>query len=148
MRAISLLFVLLSLTWAPLVRAQMFATVQECDARYGKPTAPTDQTSDVRFYKNEGMSIKILFVDNKAAVITYTSLTSLKLSKELEKKLLELSAAGNTWEEIEGEGAQTWRRSDGLAFAICDATNGELNLFSTDYIEKSKAEVQTAINQQ
>lgn len=148
MRAISLLLVLLSLTWAMTAQAQMFATVQECDARYGKPTAPTDKTSDVRFYKNEGVSVKILFVENKAAVITYMSLTSLKLTKESQIKLLDTSAAGNKWEEVAGEGAQTWQRSDGQAFAIYDPTNGELNIFSTDYIEKSKAEVQTAINQQ
>ncbi len=128
--------------------AQMFSTLQECDAVYGKPVSPTDQTSDVRFYKHDGLTIKILFVENKAAVITFTSLTSLKIASEMQAKLLNASAAGNQWEEVSGEGAKTWQRSDGQAFAIYDNTTGELNIFSTDYIEKSKAEVQTAINTQ
>ena len=142
---LSLLFLL---AFVPAGLAQMFSTVQECDQLYGKPTPSTEGASDVRFYKHEGMSVKILFVDNKSAVLTFTSLTSLKLPKEVQAKLLDASAAGNKWNEVEGEGALTWRRSDGHAFAIYDNSNGELNIFSTEYIEKAKAEVQTAINQQ
>jgi hypothetical protein len=148
MRTTFLLFFLIQMTWNCLASAQMFSTIQECDALYGQPIAPTDKTSDVRFYKHEGFTVKILFVENKAAVLTFTSLKSFKLDEEMQKKILNASAAGNKWEEVEGEGAKTWRRQDGLAFAIYDIVNGELNLFSTDYIEKSKAEVQEAINKQ
>ncbi|MEO7933633.1 MAG: hypothetical protein ABIT76_10795 [Chthoniobacterales bacterium] len=142
------LLLLANIAWLSVAPAQMFSSVQDCDAIYGKPVSPTDQTSDVRFYKHDGLTIKILFVENKAAVITFNSLTSLKIPTEVQTKLLNASAAGNHWEEVSGEGAKTWQRSDGQAFAIYDNTTGELNIFSTDYIEKSKAEVQTAINKQ
>lgn len=148
MRSPTLLFLLANLAWSSFASAQMFASVQDCDTLYGTPVAPTEKTSDVRFYKHEGISIKILFVENKAAVLTYSSLTSLKLNEEAQAKLLSVSASGKKWEEVEGEGAKTWRRSDGLAFAIFDNSSGELNIFSTDYIEKSKSEVEAAINKQ
>jgi hypothetical protein len=146
MRTTFMLFLLANLAWTTLSPAQIFATIEECDKTYGPPTAPTAKTNDVRFYKNDGLAIKILFVENKAAVITYTSITSFKITDEKQLKLLSISASGGTWEEVEGEGAKTWRRSDGQAFAIFDNTNGELNIFSTEYIEKSKAEVLDAIN--
>jgi hypothetical protein len=126
----------------------MFLTVEECDALYGVPSANSDPASDVRFYKRDGLSLKILFVEKKAAVVTYSSTTSLTMEKPAQQRILDENAGGNGWEEIEGEGAKTWRRGDGLAFAIYDTSNGELNIFSTDYIEKSKEEVETAINKQ
>jgi len=147
MRAIILFFSVV-LGWNAPASAQMFADIRECDAIYGSPVSPTGKTSDVRFYKQNGLSIKILFVEEKAAVITFTSLTSLKLPDELQLKLLNGSAGSNNWEEVEGEGAKTWSRSDGQAFAIYDNLSGELNVFSTDYIEKAKSEVHSAINQQ
>lgn len=135
------------MAWAPAGGGQIFATIEECDAALGKPVAPTGQVPDVRFYKHDDLTIKVLFVEAKAAVITYTSLTSLKIPEDKQKKLLNASAAGKTWEEVEGEGAKTWQRSDGQAFAIYDPASGELNIFSTDYIENAREEVQTAINQ-
>ena len=128
--------------------AQMFATIKECNALFGEPLPKTGETSDVRFYNHDGATIKILFVEEKAAVMTYTPLVNTKLGSEAQTKLLNANAGGQQWEEIEGEGSKTWQRSDGLAFAIYDPTNEELNIFSTDYIEKSKDEVQGAINQQ
>lgn len=148
MRITFLLLLLAQLMGANHLSARMFSTVKECDMIYGKPTAPTDKTSDVRFYKHDGLTIKILFAENKAAVITYNSLTSLKIGPEAQQKLLNENSGGNQWEEVVGEGARTWQRSDGQAFAIYDNATGELNMFSTDYIEKSKAEVQSAINEQ
>ncbi len=133
---------------ASVAQAQMFATVEECDQLFGEPISPTERADDVRFYRHDGVTIKILFVEKKAAVVTYNSLTSLKIDDEKQQKLLASNAGGQTWSEVEGEGAKTWQRSDGQAFAIYDNANGELNVFSTVYIEKARAEVQNAIGSQ
>ena len=148
MRSLFLLLFLLAVAPVCPVSAQIFSTIEECDALYGTASTNADPTNDVRFYKQDGLTIKVLFVEKKAAVVTFTPSTSLKMDKATQQKVLDANAGGNGWEEIEGEGAKTWQRGDGLAFAIYDHSNGELNIFSTDYIEKSKDEVATAINQQ
>ena len=146
MRLFLLGFLIVSLSGACPAAAQIFSTVEECDVLFGKPIPPAGKTGDVRFYKHDEATIKVLFVENKAAVLTYTSLTSLKLIDTKLQEILSANASGKTWAEVEGEGAKTWQRSDSLAFAIYDPVSGEMNLFSTDYIEKSNAEVQSAIN--
>lgn len=119
---------------------QLLSDIATCDATYGPAIEPTAQTSDVRFYQKDGLKLKILFVEKKAHVVTWSSLEVGKLAAPRQIELLALSAATATWEPVEGAGPATWQRSDGLAFAFYQADSGELTIMTTEYLEKSAAE--------
>lgn len=126
------------------LRAQIAETIQQCDEKYGPAIPPTDATSDVRFYKKDGITIKVLFIEGKAEVITFSAVAGSTLEDQQQLALLEKNAGGSKWEEVVGAGPRTWAREDGEVFGFYDTSKGELTVMTATYLNKASQEVEAS----
>jgi hypothetical protein len=90
--------------------ARLGETVGECDARYGKPTqveaGAVFAKSIERTYSKDGFTIKVLFVDGRAQMISY--LHPSVLTGEEVTKLLNNNARGQVWHETPNGSANVY----------------------------------------
>ena len=90
--------------------ARLGETIEECDARYGKPTqveaGAVFAKSIERTYSKDGFTIKVLFVDGRAEMISY--LHPSVLTGEQVTKLLNNNARGQVWHETPNGSANVY----------------------------------------
>ncbi len=121
--------------------ARIGETLEECQARYGKPVSAAKPGEMVAFYKDD-IFLGVSFFEGKADLIIFTKKAgqrTVHFTDEEIEMLLKANGHGQKWSKVPGSALKArWITDDGSVAAESDP-EGELTMMTRAHIERSNA---------